>query len=429
MRITHISTYDVSGGAARAAYRLHTGLRELGQDSKMLVQQKDSSDQSVIPFQPRTDAPGRLRRMLRRRFLEADQKLISVRPEGASYFSDDRSEHRADLLRQVPPSDILHLHWIAGFFDYSDFFRLIPHKLPIVWTLHDMNPFTGGCHFDARCGKYHAYCGACPQIGSSKEDDFSAQAWARKKKAFGAADKSAFHLVAPSRWLAEEAKKSTLLGHLPVIVIPYGVDTERFQPRDKRPARERYGIPMEAKVILFVADWASEKRKGLDMLHEAIQGMKDDKELYFLTIGRGVSTKGFGPRAIGLDYVRDDIALSSIYSAANVFVVPSRQDNLPNTALEALACGIPTIAFATGGLPDIVRDGETGVLVPPGNVGALRVAIMKVSQDPELQSAMSESCRRTALAEYRLEMQARRYATLYETLLAVGTASAKVTRA
>jgi len=425
VRITHINTYDMVGGAARAAYRLHAGLRELGQDSRMLVQQKDSSDDNVIRFQPRMDPLGRLRRKLRRKYLGASQKAFAARPEGAGYFSDDRSEHRADLLRQLPLCEILHLHWIAGFLDYTEFFRQIPRDLPIVWTLHDMNPFTGGCHYDAGCGKYRGHCGACPQIASLEEADFSAQSWARKEKAFGTLGGRTIHIVTPSRWLADESRKSTLFGRFPAIVIPNGVDTERFQPRDRRPVRARYGIPQDAKVVLFVAHWASEERKGLDVLRQAMQGMQGDNDLYILVIGRGVSAEAFGQRAVVIDHTGDDIALSSIYSAANLFVAPSRQDNLPNTALEALACGIPTIASAIGGLPDIVRDGETGLLVPPGDAGALRTAITSVLQDPSRQAAMAETCRRTALAEYDLDRQSRRYLTLYESLVPAGTGSAK----
>ena len=417
MRITHINTYDVMGGAARAAYHLHTGLRELGQDSRMLVLRKDSSDENVICFRPRTDPLGRLQRKLSRKYLSISQKAFAVRPEGASYFSDDRCEHRADWLHQVPPSEILHLHWIAGFVDYMEFFGKRKWSRPIVWTLHDMNPFTGGCHYDAGCGKFREHCGACPEIRSSELNDFSAHSWARKRKAFLAAGEPMIHIVTPSRWLAGEARNSTLFSRFPTSVIPYGVDTERFRPRGNRYIRERYGIPLNAKVILFVAHWANEKRKGLDILHKAFQGMRAGNDLYLLVIGRGVSAEVLGERAIVIDQVGDDIALSLIYSAADIFVVPSWQDNLPNTALEALACGIPMVASAVGGLPDIVREGETGLLVPPGDTGALRTALTRLLQAPDWQATMAKTCRQMALAEFSFGLQSRRYVSLYEDLL------------
>ena len=162
MRITHVNTFDLTGGAARAVYRLHTGLKELGHDSRLLVLQKESSDPTVIPFEPPLDWPIRLRRAFRRRYFARSQRVVASRPAGSTYFSDDRSQHGADALGGVPSSDILHLHWIAEFVDYRDFFRRLPREMPIVWTLHDMNPFTGGCHFDGGCGKYLEQCGACP---------------------------------------------------------------------------------------------------------------------------------------------------------------------------------------------------------------------------------------------------------------------------
>ena len=425
MRITQVSTNDISGGAARAAYRLHTGLRKLGHDSRMLVAHKASEDSNVALFQPSRDLPSRVRRRLLSSLISRSWSRLPPRPPGATFFSDDRSSFGAEMVEQLPPCDILQLHWISSFVDYRKFFSRIPRNLPIVWTLHDMNPFTGGCHYSGDCGKFRASCGACPELLSAVPEDFSAQSWRRKQQALSYRDERGIQIVTPSRWLAEQARTSSLFANMHIEVIPNGVDTEKFQPRDRRSARESYGIPPEAKVVLFVADWASEKRKGSDLLLAAAQGMISQQDLYFATIGRGSPLKSLGEHAIAIDYVRDDVALSSIYSAANAFVLPSVQDNLPNTALEALACGVPIVAFAAGGLPDIVRDGETGVLAPPGDVGALRAAITKVLQDPHRQAAMAESCRRTALAEYKLDVQAKRYMTLYESLLPAGAGSAK----
>jgi glycosyltransferase involved in cell wall biosynthesis len=332
-------------------------------------------------------------------------------------MSDDRSEHNGDILRQVPSSDILNLHWVAGFFEYISFFREVPPNLPIVWTLHDMNPFTGGCHFDGGCGKFNEHCGACPQMGSSKLDDFSAHVWKRKNEAFARVGANMMHIVAPSRWLAAEAKKSSLFRHLPVTVIPYGLETDRFQPRDRHFARQLFEIPSEAKVVLFVADSANEKRKGLDLLLEAIRGLGDLPDLYVFAVGRNVSSTLLGVRSRTINYVRDDLTLSLVYSTADVFVVPSLEDNLPLTALEALACGIPTIAFSVGGIPDIVREGQTGILTPTGDVGALRRAIAALLQNPERRATMAQECRRVAVQEYNLDVQARRYVVLYEELV------------
>lgn len=388
----------------------------------MLVQQKDSSDASVIRFQPGRELINRMRRVVRRQYLRRDRISVAARPAGASYFSDDRSEYGAEILRELPTSEVVHLHWIAGFVDYEAFFKRVPKNLPIVWTLHDMNPFTGGCHFDAGCAKFRQKCGACPQLGSSKTVDFSARTWDRKSKAFAHIGSKRMHIVTPSRWLAAEVGESTLLSRFPVTVIPNGVDTELFQPRDRRFARQLFGIPPEARVVLFVADWAGEKRKGLDLLIEAIGGIENLPELCVFTIGRSMARQEIGKRSIAIDYIRDELTMSLAYSAADLFVVPSLQDNLPNTALEAFACGIPTVAFGVGGLTDIIHEDETGVLVAPGDVRALRVAIAKILKTPDRLASMAESCRRTALAEYKLDVQARHYVALYESLMPVRAA-------
>ena len=424
MRITHINSSDSAGGAARAAYRLHTSLLAMGQESKLLVQQKGNDDNTVLLFDPPVDVPARLRRIVKRRFLRYSRKPLTSRPAGSTFMSDDRSEHSADVLRQVPPSDVLNLHWVAGFIDYKDFFRRLPPNLPIVWTLHDMNPFTGGCHFDGGCGKFDEQCGACPQIGSSKADDFSAQVWKRKKEAFtpfgGNAGADRMQIVTPSCWLAAQVKKSSLFGHLPVTVIPLGLDTDRFQPRNRDFARQLFEIPLEAKVVLFLADWANEKRKGLDLLLEAIRGLGGIPDLYVFAVGRNVSSKVLDVCSKTINYVRDDLALSLVYSTADLFVLPSLEDNLPLTALEALSCGVPTVAFSVGGMPDVVRDGDTGTLVPAGDVQALRSAIASLLGDPQRRARMAEESRRVAVQEYELDVQARRYVELYESILPHG---------
>jgi glycosyltransferase involved in cell wall biosynthesis len=252
VRITHLSTSDLSGGAARAAYRLHTGLRCIGHESRMLALFKTSPDPTVVGFDPPRDLPTRLRRGLKRRLLERDGSLIAARPAGSTFFSDDRSQHGADALRELPTTDIVNLHWIANFIDYTSFFQKLPAELPVVWTLHDMNPFTGGCHYDDACGKFHQRCGACPQLGSSEPGDFSSQVWGRKKRAFSSGGAQGLHVVTPSRWLADEVGKSSLFSGRGVTVIPNGIDVEVFQPRDSRAAKEKYGVPLDAKTVLFL---------------------------------------------------------------------------------------------------------------------------------------------------------------------------------
>jgi glycosyltransferase involved in cell wall biosynthesis len=417
MRITHLSTTDQSGGAARAAYRLHRGLLEAGCDSKMLVQRKVSSDPCVLTFAPPGDPASRLRRAILGRYLSRKRRALEALPQGASLVSEDRSEQGADVLRQLPGQDVLHLHWCSGFFDYRMFFRQVPPDLPLLWTLHDMFAFTGGCHFDDGCGKYAAACGACPQLHSVRADDFSADSLRRKKSAMEALAPERLHLVAPSRWMAGEAQKSRVLRKFPVSVIPYGLDMQVFQPHDRQKARREFGIPADARVILFVADSMEEKRKGLHKLLEALEGLEEQIGTRLVSLGRGVEASGLRIAVQNLGYVREDEKLALAYSAADVFVAPSLQDNFPNTVLEAFSCGVPVIAFAAGGCAEQVEQGRTGLLVPVGDALGLRESIVALLGNAESRAGMSRACRQEALEKYALRVQAARYQSLYESLL------------
>jgi glycosyltransferase involved in cell wall biosynthesis len=417
VRVTHVSTHDLSGGAARAAYRLHTGLCGAGVASQMLVLYKESTDPSVLRFEPPRSPAIRLRRGMKRRFLKfVEQRIISSQ-SGSTMFSDDRSQHDTGVIERVSSTDILNLHWVSGFIDYSHFFRHLSRDIPIVWTLHDMNPFTGGCHYDEGCGKHRQRCGACPQLRSSDPNDFSARIWSRKREALSAMRSGNVHFVAPSRWLLNEARESALFGSFPSTLVPYGIDTERFKPRGTQTARERLKIPQDSTVVLFVADSAGERRKGFSFLVDALQRLQDEQNLYFLAVGQGISSYELGPRTVTLNRVEGEEELSVVYSAADVFVLPSLQDNFPNTALEALACGVPVVAFDVGGIPEIVRNDYTGVLVEAGNSEALAMALAELLKDTDRRRAMAANCRRVAVEEYTLEVQARRYVELYTSLL------------
>jgi glycosyltransferase involved in cell wall biosynthesis len=254
-------------------------------------------------------------------------------------------------------------------------------------------------------------------LNSSIVEDFSAKSWRRKNMAFERLDTSAVHIVAPSKWLADSAQSSALLSKFPVSVIPYGIDTEVFQPRDKACARGIFGIPNDAQVILFVADRAGEKRKGLDLLVEALRELNAGQNVWFLMTGSGAVGFDLGDRVRAFEYIHDERMMSLLYSAANVFVAPSVQDNLPNTALEAMACGVPVVAFAAGGLKDLVCDEETGRLAPVGDVKALRALLKEVLSSPQQTAKMAEASRIRAISEYTLERQAERYISLYQKLL------------
>ncbi len=417
LRVVHVASSDVNGGAARAANRLHQGLRLLGHDSRMLVAQRLGDDPSVVSFFPSRRFPDRVARVLRRRRIAADfAPYRATRPAGFEAFSDDRSEYGPEVPRQLPPCDVVNLHWVAGFVDYEAMLAGIPRGVPVVWTLHDMNVFTGGCHYDDGCGRFARACGACPQLGSRDEHDLSRQVWLRKRNVFGAAGRP-LHVVADSEWLAAEARRSSALAGVPVTSILYGLDTGVFAPRDPAAARAELGIPAGARVVLFVADSVENRRKGFPLLLEALGGMRDAPGLLLLSIGRGRPAVPGGLPHLHFEHVASDRLLSILYSAADVFVIPSLQEAFGQTALEAMACGTPVVGFDAGGIPEMVRPGVTGLLARCGDVAGLREAVLALLSDDELRARMGASCRELAAREHGLEVQARRYAELYRALL------------
>lgn len=418
MKVVHVNTFDNTGGAARAAYRLHLGLRSLGADSSMFVAYKNSSDSSVQPYIRTKALPAQVaRRWRRERISRVFNPYKRYAPEVVSNFDSDGTAFGADPWKQLPASDLLHLHWVTQFLDYTSFFASLPEGRKLVWTLHDMAPLAGGCHWTYGCDKFTEQCGACPQLGSKSERDITRLIWLRKRESLAKLGSRQLHIVTPSRWLALEAGRSSLLSRFPCSVIPYGLDTDVFAPRDRQSARSGLGITSDAKVILFTADGINVRRKGLYLLLDALHGMHSDAKVVLLSLGPGNAPTVEGFECRHLPSLDNDERLSLVYSAADVYVAPSEHDNLPNTVLESVACGVPVAAFAVGGIPDAVRPGLTGYLARPGDVADLRAIICRLLERNDERAQMSKTCRSVAVQEYALEIQARRYLDLYKELL------------
>jgi glycosyltransferase involved in cell wall biosynthesis len=412
MQIVHLSTSDSGGGAFRAAYRLHSGLRRLGHDSKMLVLRKGTGDEHVIPLKPRQDLLGRFARRRRAGRIWRDyEKYRPTIPAGVEPFTDSRSAF-PELVDQLAPCDVINLHWIGGLLDWGSFFARAPH-VPIVWRLADMGVLTGGCHYDQGCGRFARGCGKCPQLGSTNELDLSKRIWMDKAMSL----RREIHLVGTSRWIAGEARKSGVFPNVEVSIIPNGLDIEEFAPRDKGFCRDLWGIGRDANVVLFAAESVANIRKGFAHLADALAGMRGIENLLLVSVGGGQCDLPAGLNHLPLGRVNNDRMLSTIYSAADVFVIPSLQESFGQTVIESLACGTPVVGFASGGIVDMVRPGETGWLAPTGDTAGLREAILESLRDPRRQ-AMGQHCRRVAVEEYSLDVQARAYLQLYETLLA-----------
>ncbi|HWA08593.1 MAG TPA: glycosyltransferase [Opitutaceae bacterium] len=413
-RVTQISTTDVRGGAALAAHRLHCALAGAGVRSQMLVAQRFGVDAGILEYNPFTPAPPALGRALFR--LGRRWHRPSVRSAGA-YFSPEWTLTGWRLLSQVPPCDVVNMHWVADLLDYRTLPRLAA-RVPVVWTFHDMNAFTGGCHYSGSCLRYREKCGACPQlITSGGEDDMTAGVMRRKLRILRRVPRSRLAIVCPSAWLARETLSSALFNDFDVRVIPNGLDPHQFHPMAPAEARDRLKLPHDARIVLFVADKIEDQRKGLGLLIKAFESVRDIPGLLLVTLGRGSSAMLAGLPCRHLGALHDPALLRAAYSAADVFAIPSRQDNLPNTILESMACGTPVVGFDVGGVGEAIVDGETGFLAPVGDAAAFAAALRRILEDPRLRGQMAHEARARVEKEYTVRLQALRYAALYREML------------
>jgi glycosyltransferase involved in cell wall biosynthesis len=419
MKILHLNTYDIRGGAARATYRLHRALQQAGHESTLLVREKRSNDPTVLTFKPSKNIFKRLRRRLRRSKIARDfARYQKTRPEGLELFTDDRSAECDAIVQSLPPSDLINLHWVAGIFDYNYFFKNAPQNIPFVWRLADLNVLTGGCHYDDGCGKFTSGCGSCPQLGSDRRSDLSRMIFERKLATFESLNFSRLHIVATSRWLSGQVQKSPLLKRFPVSVIPNTIDHTEFAPRDRHFSRDYLGLPQNAKVVLFVSDSLLTKRKGLAYLAQALDGLHSVGTIMLLSAGSGKIDLASSIPNLHMGYITNDRLLSVIYSAADICVVPSVQETFGQTALESMSCGVPVVGFDTGGIQDTVRHGQTGLLVPFADVNALRDAISELLGNDSTARSMGEKGRQIVLDEYTYTHISQRYLQLYQTIIA-----------
>ncbi len=419
MRVVHLCTSD-SGGAGKAAHRLHQSLQVIGLSSSMLVLNKDSKDPSVFSLTPDYQpSPIWISESAR---WEQRLQVYPNRPKGLELFSDARSGVRLNPCRQLHDADVIHFHWIDGMIDFNHVAELFPNK-PIVWTLHDMNAFTGGCHYSLGCPRYTTQCGACPQLGSSDENDFSREVWMDKH---GVYPRLNLHPVTPSRWLAERARESRLLSSHEVRVIPNGIPLDLYQPGDKNELRTRFNTPQDVKLVLFGAAHDTD-RKGYRYFLEAMQQLRCDSKLILLTFGTvpAEHTTPLPHPLINLGNVAEEPRLAMIYALADVFVIPSLEDNLPNTVIESLACGTPVAGFRTGGIPDMVEDRVHGALAEPRDVQGLVDSILWCLNHPQ-PAELRRACRSKAESFYSLEKQAHAFRDLYSEILSKHSSNSRI---
>jgi glycosyltransferase involved in cell wall biosynthesis len=414
IRVTQVSTTDLRGGAARAAFRLHRMLGTAGVSSQMLVAQRFGDDPDVVEYNPLSPAPSIVGHV----FFRLSRRLHRPPVDKAGgYFSPDWSFSGWRLASQLPDCDVVNLHWVADLLDYRSLPRLAARR-PIVWTFHDMNAFTGGCHYSGLCARFVDRCGSCPQLMTTTSDgDFTRRVLDRKREVLSRVPRSRLTVVSPSNWLAQQARRSALFREFEIRVIPNGIDLQEFRPMDRHEARRRLNLPPDARIVLFVADLIADRRKGLRLLLKAFREIRDVPGLLLVTLGRGGCDLATPHATRHLGSLHDSDDLRAAYSAADAFAIPSLQDNLPNTILESMACGTPVVGFASGGVGEAVVDGVSGLLAPTGDFEALAVALQRILEDRALQSALARNARFRAEREYAIGEQARRYASLYQELV------------
>lgn len=423
MKILQISTYDIRGGAGRAAYRLHRGLVQMGQASQMLVKRKDTTDPSVFAATPQDlvehfEENFFLSRVIQDHYINSNRTDVST-----AYFSLPYPGYDLSTLPLVQTADILNLHWVAHhYLSLVSLQKLFALRKPVVWTLHDQWPFTGGCHYTGNCERYRYDCVACPQL---EDDPFNLPAAILKDKLdlFRGANLT---IVSPSQWLAAGARESKLFGDLRIEVIPYSLETDVFSPLPKDVAKEKIGLTAETVTLLFGAASANMRRKGFRQLMDAIHGCLEDKRFQELVDTDEIRLLCFGDSnkeldAVGIPtlffgFLKSEEEIRDVYVSADLFVLPSLEDNLPNTMLEAMSCGTPVVAFDVGGISDAVMGGVTGQLAPAGDTNQLGKAILSLVFDPNRREKMEQNCRAVALERFSLPVQARRYVELYREL-------------
>lgn len=412
MKVLHLSNSD-SGGAGRAAYRLHNGLQGIGIDSQMLVQFKESDDKTVLASQKSVDKlVGKLK--LTEYLDEVPAKFYRQR-DRTDFSIEWVPDAIADRVAKCQP-DVINIHWICkGFLQIETIAKL---NKPLVWTLHDMWPFTGGCNYAADCTKYTDSCGACPILHTSKENDLSRWVWQRKAKSW---KNIKLALVSPSQWLAECAKASSLFKDVPIEVIPHGMDIQKYRPIPKEVARSLLNLPQDKQLVLFGAIYTNAPRKGLQLLQPALQsliqsGWGDKLELVIFGSSRPENPIDTGFKSHYLGRFTDDISLAVVYSAADVMVVPSTEEAFGQTASEALACGTPVVAFNATGLKDIVEHQQSGYLAQAYKIEDLAAGIAWVLENPERHQKLRDRSRQKAEQEFTLELQANRYLSVFKSL-------------
>lgn len=418
MKVIHLNTYDGNGGAGRACYRISSALNSEGIDSKVFTFVKFGSKADIKSLFPNWFGKAIATfNILAERYLPLlftkDLKL----PFSLSFLGRDIHHHP-----EVLAADVIHLHWINhGFLNPKSLEKLATLEKPIVWTIHDSNTFTGGCHVRFDCQNYLSTCGNCPLLKQAKTDDLSHQIWLKKEKAYKTLKPL---IISPSTWLANAAKNSGLLKNSTIKVIPNTLETDVFKPIDKKIAKQKFGID-DQQFVLLSGFMPSKKdaHKGTSYLIEALNlwltkhpDLKDKATLLIFGNREAHPDLPFKLPVQFLGTINNDELLAKAYAAADVFLTTSLEDNLPNTVMESLACGTPVVSFTTGGIPDMVKHQENGYLAQYKNSEDFMQGIQWVYHHPEKEK-LNLNARETVINNFSEGVVAKQYMKVYEQLM------------
>jgi glycosyltransferase involved in cell wall biosynthesis len=420
MKIAIISTFEYLGGASIAARRLCKGLRQIGENAVMLVRDKKTNQDfvyKVVPTAAHFEEKQLVFKKIQHQYVDRNRSDLSN-----TWFSLPYPGYDIVNTELIAEADVINLHWVAGFQSVENVAKLLKLGKPVVWTLHDENPYTGGCHYTAGCKKYRENCENCKQL---KDDRYQLpfHIFNNKMNLW----QGNLTVTTPSRWLGQNAKQSKLFGNRRVEVIPNSLETGLFKPENKTEAKKKVGINPKTFTLLFGAHTSNEKRKGFYKLLEAMKYCLKDHEFKKMADAGTVQITTFGPPQEDLEelgiriessgFQHDANKLATLYSAADIFVLPSLEDNLPNTMLEAMACGTPVVSFKIGGMPDVIENGENGYMATCFDSNELGECILKMLREQDRRKIMNQKCRRLIEDRFQLKHQAVRFRQLFEELI------------
>ena len=411
--ILHLSTYQWEGGAAVAASRLNQALRKHGIDSQLLVYRVQRSASGVTAW---ADTPWK-EKLFWARFSAERLRFLPHEKDKSVRFAFSPAAVGVPIERHplVQQADVINLHWINfGFISLAGLERLFSLGKPVVWTIHDMWAFTGGCHYSRSCERFRSHCQFCPYLKKPAEYDLSFEIFEQKKRLLAQAPLT---FVSPSRWLCQLTQEAALTRHLPALAIPNPIDATLFCPKNKPETRRKLGLPLDKNLILFAGANTQDPRKGYVYFQEAMNSLEGGgkSEIVFFGKSQPGAYHKLALPVHDLGKLSDTGEIADTYAACDVIVVSSLEDNLPNMVMEAMACGTPVVGFDNGGIPEMIDHLVNGYVADYRSAESLAEGIRWVLGN-NTTGELSQSARQKVLETYAEEVIAKQYKELYQSL-------------